>query len=433
MDEYLFSFIIENINKDKELKEFYDKYYYEYSEIPYEDYIKELCIDNPEFFKSEFDEHRKKILKAYINTRSRLNKKAVVIGRLINFPLASESKKTTLKSIVDNELKLLLIENIKEFFEVNSKITERPLSLDGMYTTKEKMTLYDADSTLDINDRKAYMSEEKYKRQIGIVQPLFFANPTTEVIFVKKGEKSYLKSKSMDTKDQKIMDFLIEEYKQVMYYPDQVLIYPIHQISKLIYNRKGKQYLDLTRDRLAKIGNLGQIVFNDSIINKKDAQGKLIDPKDNYEIVSFFDIQFFTNELGVRFCKILMSRSIEYDLKTSNTIKLYKHKIEQIKNDFTAIFVNFIQSQRINSLISDEDEAIVPYKVIKTGIRLPNARSKVKNLKVIEESLEELVNMNFLIDSYEVKNTYIKLHFIPFGYIELKELKLDSKAKELEI
>lgn len=433
MDDHLLDFIIENINKDKDLKDFYHKYYYEYSETPYDDYIKELCIDNPEFFNSEYEEFRKKILQAYINARSRLNKKAIVSGRLITFPLASESRKVTLKSIVDNELKLLIIENIKEFLEVNSKITERPLSLDGMYTAKEKMTLFSADNPLDINNRKAYMGEETYKRQIGTVQPLFFQGPTTEVVFIKKGEKAYLKSKSIDAKDQKIMDFLIEEYKQVMYYPEQALLYPLHQIASLIYKNKGKSYLDLTRDRLTKMGNLGQIVFNDNIISESDAQGKLVDPKNNFKVVNLFEIEFFTNELGVRYCKILMSRSIEHDLKNSNTVKLYKHKIDKISNDFTAIFVNFIQSQRINSLLRNESEAIIPYKVIKAGVMLPHARSKVKNLKAIEDSLAELVAMNFLIDDYEVKNTYIKLHFIEFGYIELKELKLDFKAKELEV
>lgn len=434
MDKHLLKYILDNIYKDEEFKQFYEKYYYQHSAVYLSDYIEQICFENTNFFNSDIDELRKKILKGYLNTRGRLGKKGDISNRLITFSLAPKSKPITLKSIIDNELKLSIINNIKEYKEVSTQITERPISLDGMYSAKEKMTLFNTENTLEINDEKAYVSDEQYKRESGTVQPLFFQNDTSsEVLVVKKGERAYLKSKSIDAKDQKIMDFLIEDYKKVMYYQEQDLVYPLHQLSYLIYKNKSKTYLDLTASRLTKMANQGFMVFNDELLSNSDVDGKLTLPEHNYAIVRMFEIEFFTDENGVRHCRILMSRSIERDLKTNNTIKLYKHKIEKIKNDFTAIFVNYVQSQRIASLLRGEMEAIIPYKIIKLTVMLPSSRSKVKNLEAIKSSLQELVDMEFLINKYEVNSSFIKLYFIEFGHIELKELKLEEKIKELEI
>ena len=64
---------------------------------------------------------------------------------------------------------------------------------------------------------------------------------------------------------------------------------------------------------------------------------------------------------------------------------------------------------------------------------LPYSRSKPKNLAAIKESLTELKDMNFIVEDFEVKNNTIKVKFYKLEYIELKELKLEDKAKELEV
>lgn len=275
------------------------------------------------------------------------------------------------------------------------------------------------------------MSKDIYQRQIGMIQPLLFTNSSTEIVFVKKGEKSYLKSKSLDTKDQKIMDFLVNEYKKIMYYPDPKLIFPLYKISNLIYNNKSKRYLDLTQQRLNKISNNGQIVFNADDIDKDEIQFTN-ETINNYKLVNFFEVEFYTNK-DIRYCSIYMSRSIENDLKTNNTIKLYKNKIDKIENNFTSILVNYIQSLRINSLLKNEYEITIPYKILKMSIMMPYSRSKVKNIDALKISLQELVSLEFLIYNFEIKNTYIKLYFLQFGPIELNELNLKDKMDELKI
>ena len=38
-----------------------------------------------------------------------------------------------------------------------------------------------------------------------------------------------------------------------------------------------------------------------------------------------------------------------------------------------------------------------------------------------------------MIDDFEVTSSTIRMHFLPFSYAELKQLRLEDKAKELEI
>ena len=434
IDNNLFEYIKNCLNKDNELIDFYNKNYINYSDIDINEYLYNLFIDNQDLCLldvNDLAEANKKIRKGYTNSRLRLSKKGSVGSRLISYSLVNKCKEKTIKSIVDNEIKLILIQSIINYKTNITTTVERPISIDGIYTTNEKTTLFDANNSLNLNNKKAYMSKDIYQRQIGMIQPLLFTNSSTEIVFVKKGEKSYLKSKSLDTKDQKIMDFLVNEYKKIMYYPDPKLIFPLYKISNLIYNNKSKRYLDLTQQRLNKISNNGQIVFNADDIDKDEIQFTN-ETINNYKLVNFFEVEFYTNK-DIRYCSIYMSRSIENDLKTNNTIKLYKNKIDKIENNFTSILVNYIQSLRINSLLKNEYEITIPYKILKMSIMMPYSRSKVKNIDALKISLQELVSLEFLIYNFEIKNTYIKLYFLQFGPIELNELNLKDKMNELKI
>lgn len=432
MEDIIIKYLINEIAHDKDLKTFYDTYYCnKFSHETLDDYMIDLITSNSDMFTKDLSEYKKLILKRIRDFKYRLNKKGEFEGRLINYPDASTLRESTIKSILNNEISLFAIDALINYYDIYSKITERPLSLDGMYTAKEKTTLFDTGDSFDVGNYKAYKSDELYSRAQGMIQPLYIQTDTNiETVIVNKGEKAYLKSKSLDAKDQKAMDYFIEDYKRVMYYIDNELIYPLYKLSELIYNNRSDKYLDLTQNRLTKMSCHGFMVYNDE---PSEETSLTQDVERNYAIANMFEIRFFTNEQGVRHCGISISRSIDRDLRLSNTIKLYKHKIDQITNDFTAIFVNFLQSQRISSLLKGQNEISIPYKILKLSIMLPHSRSKPKNMIAIEESLDELKNMNFIIDDYNVTSNYIKLSFIEFSYIELKELKLEDKMKELEV
>ena len=426
MDKHLIEFIIEQILTDIQLCKFYETYGFEFSGLTLRDYIIAFCEEsNNKFIGTELKDLRKFILARIRNNRSRLNKKIKFEGRLFDYPDMQSLKNKSLQSIFDNELFLLIIENLDKYNKQFREITERPISLDGMYSAKEKMALFDSNNKIALGDKTAFISEVKYQRQAGVVQPLFISNNNSvETIMVSKNEKIYYKSKTLDAIDQKIMDFLTDEYKKRMYYPqDTPLLFSLNKLTEVAYNNnKGEKYMALTQARLTKMGAQGFRVYEEEAEDIND-----------YKIVNMFEISYTTNSDNIRYCSIDLSASIKRDIKNKNTIKLYKHKLDQITNDFTSIFVNFLQNQRIFFGLSNKVEIDIPYDMIKNSVMLPYSRSKPKNILAITESLTELKDMEFIVEDFEIKNNIIKIKFYKLEYNELKQLKLEDKAKELEV
>lgn len=424
MDQHLMDYIIESIGYDTELINFYDKYSYSFSDLYLDDYIVSFCTESTDkFVDYDVKELRKVVLTRIRNIRCRLNKKVKFEGRLFSFPDMDSLKGKSLQSLFDNELLLSIVEYLDKYNKQFKEITERPISLDGMYSAKEKMALYDSDNVINLGGKTAFVSDTTYSRQAGLVQPLYISNKDSiETLMVSKNEKIYYKLKTLDAIDQRIMDFLTDEYKKVMYYPQDNLVYSLSKLTDIAYNNKSKRYMELTQNRLDKMGAQGFRIFEAESVDYK-----------NYKVINLFEISYTVDSANVIQCSIDLSATIKRDIKTKNTIKLYKHKIDQISNDFTAIFVNFLQNQRIYFGLLNKTDIDIPYDLIKTGTMLPYARSKPKNLLAIKEALNELKDMKFIVKDFEVRTHTVKVKFYKLEYIELKELKLEDKAKELEV
>lgn len=427
MDSKIKEYIIDFVLKDKRLTDFAIKYLEPKTEITkdmYIEYIDDICFEFEEKFAEPDIKEVKKFIQNRIRvTRSRLNKTNKFEGSILDYPDINSLKPTRIKSIIDNEILLLIVNAIENIKNTYSEVIERPLSLEGMYSATQKTALYNTEDALKLNKETIYLSDDLYKRPAGTVQPLYYSNKSEmETLFVTQNDKIYYKSKTLDAIDQKIMDYLTEDYKNNMYSPDYSIQISLSKISEIAYNRKSKKCISWVIQRLNKMAAQGFRVFEEESESIND-----------YKIIRLFEIEYYTDKSNIKSCRIDLSSSIKRDMKNKNTIKLYKNKIEQIKDNFTQIFATFLQNQRISYGFNDIYKVNYPYNLIKSYVMLPYSRSKVKNLKAIENSLTELSNINFIVEDFKIKRDSIQITFNKLEYFELKNLKLLDKAKELEV
>lgn len=424
MEKHLLDFIKDKVHKDSDLCNFYNTFIEIITDSNLDEYIDLYCEESKDKIENTvLKDLRKYILGRIRNTRSRLRKKIDFEGRLIDYPDIDSLKDITKKSIFDNELLLLITDSLDSYKKDFIEITERPKSLDGMYSTKEKITLYNTDNKIAIGDRTGFVSDEKYIRNKNVMQPVYISGgPSIETVLVSKNDTVYCKSKSLDAIDQKIMDFLIDEYKKIMYFQDDQLKFPLSKISMVAFNNANNRLLKRTQERLTKMSTHGFKVYEEESNSIND-----------YEIVNMFEIKFITDDDGTRRCLIDLSGSNKRDLRTKNTIMLYKHKLDQITNNFTAIFVNYLQNQRVYFGLNGKLELDIPFEVLNLTVMLPYVRNKAKNLAEIKKSLQELKDMDFIVEDYKIKGTTVHVKFYKLEYMELKKLQLVDKAKELEV
>ena len=53
-------------------------------------------------------------------------------------------------------------------------------------------------------------------------------------------------------------------------------------------------------------------------------------------------------------------------------------------------------------------------------------KNKKKNLQLIQESLQEFVDNNIVIDSFELKNGVFIINFLPLSEAEIQDLNFDK-------
>lgn len=59
-------------------------------------------------------------------------------------------------------------------------------------------------------------------------------------------------------------------------------------------------------------------------------------------------------------------------------------------------------------------------------------RTRKKNLQLIKESLQEFVDNNIVIDSFELKNNVFIIKFLPLSAAEIQDLNFD-KTKVIDV
>ena len=65
------------------------------------------------------------------------------------------------------------------------------------------------------------------------------------------------------------------------------------------------------------------------------------------------------------------------------------------------------------------------YTYFQTIVRF-KLKNKKKNLQLIQESLQEFVDNNIVIDSFELKNGVFIINFLPLSEAEIQDLNFDK-------
>ena len=148
-----------------------------------------------------------------------------------------------------------------------------------------------------------------------------------------------------------------------------------------------------------------KIYFNlfDNIVIKEDVERP-------YAIAQFGEI--LSNAIIKK--KLISITSASYDVLDNNLSRIicYAMKREQIANQETFIGeYNYTYFQKI-----------VRFKL----------KNKKKNLQLIKESLQEFVDNNIVIDSFELKNNVFIIKFLPLSAAEIQDLNFD-KTKVIDV
>ena len=220
--------------------------------------------------------------------------------------------------------------------------------------------------------------------------------------------------KAMDSNDLKLVNAFISNINMQEFYKEKSVVVDLNTLGKEVVDyHVGKNVIKKISNSCRKLVEYNfsyeeagsKIYFNlfDNIVIKEDVERP-------YAIAQFCEI--LSNAIIKK--KLISITSASYDVLDNNLSRIicYAMKREQIANQETFIGeYNYTYFQKI-----------VRFKL----------KNKKKNLQLIKESLQEFVDNNIVIDSFELKNNVFIIKFLPLSAAEIQDLNFD-KTKVIDV
>ena len=214
--------------------------------------------------------------------------------------------------------------------------------------------------------------------------------------------------KAMDSNDLKLVNAFISNINMQEFYKEKSVVVDLNTLGKEVVDyHVGKNVIKKISNSCRKLVEYNfsyeeagsKIYFNlfDNIVIKEDVERP-------YAIAQFGEI--LSNAIIKK--KLISITSASYDVLDNNLSRIicYAMKREQISNQETFIGeYNYTYFQKI-----------VRFKL----------KNKKKNLQLIKESLQEFVDNNIVIDSFELKNNVFIIKFLPLSDAEIQDLNFDK-------
>lgn len=214
--------------------------------------------------------------------------------------------------------------------------------------------------------------------------------------------------KAMDSNDLKLVNAFISNINMQEFSKEKSVVVDLNTLGKEIVDyHVGKNVLKKISNSCRKLVEYNfyyeeagsKIYFNlfDNIVIKEDAERP-------YAIAQFGEV--LSNAIIKK--KLISITSASYDVLDNNLSRIicYAMKCEQIANQET------LMSEYSYTYF----QKIVRFKL----------KNKKKNLQLIQESLQEFVDNNIVIDSFELKNGVFIINFLPLSEAEIQDLNFDK-------
>lgn len=228
---------------------------------------------------------------------------------------------------------------------------------------------------------------------------------------------------SLDDVDYDIYDYVMSK-RDIEFVERQKIFVNIGEIVKSAYPNKsrGKKYYEQIIKRLLKL---------------KDVSFRI--RKENGDIVIFdlFDQVKFLDD-GVR-VEIKINELMHEQYIDNHVTKIYSDKIKNFNHPISENMVFILQKERFTHSMNSQslDDGVTevpyityPYEFFTRRIRFPS-RKKEANLKLIEESLQEIVANNTTVQEFKKVQDVFPIKFIPVSKREAEDL-IETNTLKIE-
>ncbi|QST02026.1 hypothetical protein IMZ31_21485 (plasmid) [Pontibacillus sp. ALD_SL1] len=213
--------------------------------------------------------------------------------------------------------------------------------------------------------------------------------------------KFYLRK--LDSTDRKIFQSVLS-FRNIDFISDQKIYIDSGQVVRDIFNDTSKQRYERVEQGLIKMAH---ITFH------------IIQGDNGYKIFHLFDKlerTENTNEFVVT-----VNEDIQQEFINNQVTHMYGDKLNKLKHDLSNLIIFPLQRRRLSMLRSENETTILTYSFFCHRMQLKRSRKR-ENMKKIEECLQEFVDRGVTVESFQRKNEYFYIKFLPIQNYEIVDL-----------
>lgn len=231
--------------------------------------------------------------------------------------------------------------------------------------------------------------------------------------------------KTLDKYDRRLV-LAVLKHQTMDFARDKKIYVDIHDLAREVYESDNGSRYDMIVSKLIKLSLIRFATLENDVLS----------------VFGIFDnVEIDLANRG-RKAEITVNEKVHQQVLDDKMIRIYGDKFKQLELEVSENIVSFLQFNRWKWHLSgfDEKHCILTYDSFLYKMRFDSRRRKSEIIKLIEESLQEFVDKEFIIQSFKRRGdlfyiTYISVEdyelidlFIPSTKVdipELSELKVD--------
>jgi hypothetical protein len=231
------------------------------------------------------------------------------------------------------------------------------------------------------------------------------------IIKLKEGDKVIRKTKTLDEKDNTIIQYVLSQRDQRFFTERKIYIDVLDLVVNL-YKSKGAKNYQLVEERLQKIAR-----YTIEAIIKKSTKGR--DGKLSFTI--FDRVIIDTDDAGKRYAEILVGDTLYQQLFNQQTVQIYSDNIKRLENPYSRILIFALQKERLERYIQNKPfRDIFDYKFFAHKVRF-QTRKIDNNMEMLNAALQEFKDQNIIIEDFRRIHQSFEITFIPLSHYEIHD------------
>lgn len=225
--------------------------------------------------------------------------------------------------------------------------------------------------------------------------------------------------KSLSPKDFEIFNYVMSR-RDLDFVKNSKVTLDIGDIVKAVYNSRGRNAYNQVKQRLTK---LKQLTFH--IYNKNG---------DEVFFSLFSEVTIKNNEYGGSQAEIILPQIIHQKYINNQVTRVYRDKIKNFRLDLSESMVFALQKERFSRMKDGLSDQLFSYHYMffTRCLRFPY-RNMNKNMKLIEESLEEIKANQVTVSDYKKVGDTFYIAFIPVSESEAEDLIQDKTDEPIPL